>query len=246
MSVVSQQADAGAVLADTIVRPFAQALYDAGVILVASAGNNPLIETTQIIPAGFPEVFSIGGTVAEDGISLTGCQFPNSAFTQSIQVQPVSADTAFTSGTDGAFVGGTGVTGSAPAEERLDAILNSSGSCVLFLYGTLSTTWGGGNTRKIPVSTPPPGGCSLCEARGTSFASPLAAGIVARVLQTGAVAGGGDAAFVEDVRTWLRGNADRSQVTDPGDAAPLDHPWGELFPFTYSFDGEREGVLQAP
>jgi hypothetical protein len=79
---------------------------------------------------------------------------------------------------------------------------------------------------------------SLLEARGTSFSAPLVAGAVARVIQKKLVPATGNGAEVEGIRSWIRANADRQGV------APLDHPWGALV--GYTFDGEREGIVQAP
>ena len=64
---------------------------------------------------------------------------------------------------------------------------------------------------------------------GTSMASPHVAGIVARIMQTKGLS---DVEAIRD-EIWL--TADREGV------APLDSPTGG-----YSFDGEREGLAQAP
>jgi subtilisin len=62
---------------------------------------------------------------------------------------------------------------------------------------------------------------------GTSMASPHVAGVVARYYQAGFVA--------SDIRQFLQIDADRIG------AAPLDSPSN-----LYTFDGEREGIAQAP
>ncbi len=173
-----------------------------------------------MVPAGYTEVVAGGGTVATNGINI--CPV----------VTYVRADTAAAFTTDGSFTGGRGVTVSAPAEERSDALSNGL-SCTFLFYGTLSTTMGGGATRKIPTQA------GLFEARGTSFAAALVSGVVARILQMQLVGHSGDPNEVEGVRLHLRNNADRKLT------APLDHPWGGVV-VTYSFDGEREGVAQAP
>ena len=56
----------------------------------------------------------------------------------------------------------------------------------------------------------------------------------------------GDSTEVELICTYLLDNADR-KPTSPGDsnAAPLDHPWVP-YGLVYSYDGEREGIAQAP
>ena len=62
---------------------------------------------------------------------------------------------------------------------------------------------------------------------GTSMASPHVAGIVARYYQAGFTA--------IDIRGLLPSDVDRAGT------APLDSPTS-----SYSFDGEREGIAQAP
>jgi subtilisin family serine protease len=205
----------------TPMLPFIQTLYDAGVVVVVSAGNDPSVEVSQLVPAGYHEVLAVGGTQGTNGINT--CD-------PSLHYVPVDAAWQYT--TDGAFVGGRGVTTSAPAEERTDLVsLQPLASCVGLSYGVISTTLNtGGTTRKLVPS--------LLEARGTSFSAPLAAGAVARVIQKKLVPATGDSVEVEGIRSWIRSNADRQGV------APLDHPWGALV--GYTFDGEREGIVQAP
>jgi subtilisin family serine protease len=64
---------------------------------------------------------------------------------------------------------------------------------------------------------------------GTSMASPHVAGIVARYYQQNPLY------TVADIRQFLESDADRAGI------APLDSPTG-----SYTFDGEREGIAQAP
>jgi subtilisin len=64
---------------------------------------------------------------------------------------------------------------------------------------------------------------------GTSMASPHVAGIVARYYQQNPLY------TVDDIRQFLESDGDRVGV------APLDSPTG-----SYTFDGEREGIAQAP
>lgn len=212
--------DVGETLDNSALRPMVQALYSAGVAVVASAGNSPDMEITQMVPAGFPEVMAVASTVANNGIRtcyLFGLP----------SLGAVSADTASGFTTDGA-----GVAVSAPGEERSDIVTLGSAGCVGLEYGTLSTTLNtGGVSRKLV-----PG---LQEARGTSFAAPLVVGTVARVMQKQLVPATLNSTEVEGIRSWLRANANRRNV------APLDHPWAGVI-YDYTFDGVREGVAQAP
>jgi subtilisin family serine protease len=212
--------DTGETLDNSALRPMVQALYNAGVVVVVSAGNESNMEIAQLVPAGFPEVISVASTTANNGIRT--CYLAGLP-----SLGPVGADTASGFTTDGA-----GVTVSAPGEERSDIVTLGSSGCVGLEYGTLSTTLNSaGVSRKLV-----PG---LYEARGTSFSAPLVAGVVARVMQKALVAGTRNAAEVEGIRTWLQTNASRKNT------APLDHPWaGEIY--DYTFDGVREGVAQAP
>lgn len=223
-----------------------QQLYNQGVVVVASAGNDPTIETTEHVPSGFPEVLAVAGTVTEPGgdDALCAGYFP----------YKVKKDTAAYFTSDGAFneLSGTGVTISAPSEHRMDPFSETSffGSCLgIALHGVRSTTLilngdsSDPNTvvtsRQIPA---PAMGCP-CEAVGTSFAAPHVAGVVARIMQLGLVEATGSLE-VEGIRNWIRDNADRrGSNPDPGglSPAPLDQPYGY-----YSFDGEREGIVQAP
>ena len=149
---------------------------------------------------------------------------------------------------DGWVVGGRCVTISAPAAGRSDTVWPEFLKCPFFFYGILSTTRQGGSnelhnlphaSRKLPI----PGG--LAEARGTSFASPLVAGIVARMKEIGIGGGTNDGAEVEAIRTELRNTADRlPEFPDDPEAAPFDHPWVGVV--VYDYDGEREGIAQAP
>jgi subtilisin len=65
---------------------------------------------------------------------------------------------------------------------------------------------------------------------GTSMAAPHVAGVVARMIQLGTVG-------VENIRFTLRSSSNAQGVG----ATPLDSPTS-----TYTFDGEREGVVKAP
>ena len=209
----------GETLDNSPLRSIIKALYNAGITVIAAAGNSPDVEITSMVPAGFPEVLPVASTVATNGI--------RTCLLFGLDLKSVPADTASGFSTDGA-----GVTVSAPGEERSDIVTLGSAGCVGLEYGTISTTLNtGGTTRKLV-----PG---LQEARGTSFSAALVSGVVGRVLQKQLVNLTGNSAQVESVRRWLHDNADRSGV------ATLDHPWGSVI-YNYTFDGIREGVAQAP
>jgi subtilisin family serine protease len=214
-----------------------QALYNEGIVVVVSAGNDYTLEAIDQVPAAFPEVLAVAGSVAESGGNDAIC----SPF-----APLVSADSASYFTSDGAFVGSAGVTISAPSEERQDVFSPDGGfSCVVAIHGIRSTqliqdpSSLGPNT--VISSRLTPSG----EAIGTSFAAPHVSGVVARIMQMGLVTATGDLE-VEGIRNWIRANADRrdSAPVEPLGLvpAPLDQP---LNP-GYSFDGEREGIVQAP
>jgi subtilisin family serine protease len=199
-------------------------LYNMGIVVVVSAGNTSSVEVSSLMPAAWPETITVAASVASDGLGICSPVFAP-ANTR------VRADTAAPFTTDGPTVDI-----SAPGEERSDAI----GGCTALFYGTLSTTSpasdppapgeeGGSYGRKIPAPL------GWIEARGTSFAAPLVAGVAARILQLN------PALDVEGVRLEIKNLADRVGE------APLDHPWDDSWMgVNYSFDGIREGIAQAP
>lgn len=179
-----------------------KALYDSGVTVIVAAGNDPSVEVKDQVPSGFPEVIAVASTTAEDS-NANRCPFIQGT---------IPADTASYFTTDGALDSVTriGVTVSAPGGTRE----NINVFCRLVCEGILSTAIGGGTTNTLDGS----------PACGTSMAAPHVSGLVARLIESG-VSG------PENVRTWLRQNADRQGE------GPLDSRSA-----AYTYDREREGI----
>ena len=57
----------GELIDDTPMLPAIQVLYNLGIAVVVSAGNDSTLEVTDFVPAGYTEVFAVAGTVAADG-----------------------------------------------------------------------------------------------------------------------------------------------------------------------------------
>ena len=194
------------------LRASVQALYNAGIAVVVAAGNDSSKEVSQMVPATYPEVLAVASTTALGGSN--SCKFLSGI---------IEADTASYFTTDGALIGGIGVTISAPGEDKEDV----NRGCFAKSVGILSLKVGGGTTRMS----------------GTSMASPHVAGIVARLMQrainnpTSPRYPGypGTSTGVVQIRSDVRSGADLIGT------APLDWPGS-----SYSFDGEREGIAQAP
>ena len=112
--------------ARALIDSLIQQLYAVGVATVASAGNDPTLEVSDMFPANVANVISAAGTTATIGLNTCA------------PVGWVLADTAYAGGNAGT-TDGPGVTISAPAEERHDLLPSPSG-CIAFLYGVLSTS----------------------------------------------------------------------------------------------------------
>jgi subtilisin family serine protease len=121
---------------NTALRDLIAALDDAGVLVVASAGNDSSADVAEQIPAAYPQVVSVASTTAVGGSNQ--CRWLAS---------PVAADTASYFTTDGA-----GVTVSAPGEDKEDV----SRACLIASAGILSTRLGGGTTRMSGTSMAAP------------------------------------------------------------------------------------------
>jgi subtilisin family serine protease len=140
---------------DPALRAAIRRLYDLGLVMMVAAGNDPSLEVSQRVPAGYPEVLAIAATTAVSG--------QNSC----LLAQPIRADTATYFTTDGHYDRNTriGITISAPGDEEEDINF----LCMVNGLGILSTQLGGGTTRLS----------------GTSMATPHVTGIVARLMQSG-------------------------------------------------------------
>lgn len=127
---------AGTIDDNPSLRDLIAALDAAGIVVVASAGNDPTVDVADQIPAAYPQVISVGSTTAAAGTNQ--CRFLAS---------PIAADTASFFTTDG-----TGVTTSAPGEDTEDV----SRGCLIKSSGILSTRLGGGTTRMSGTSMAAP------------------------------------------------------------------------------------------
>ncbi|MEZ0372647.1 MAG: S8 family serine peptidase [Candidatus Sericytochromatia bacterium] len=191
----------GSVNDNPALRAAVQSLYNAGITVVVAAGNDAKLVVSKTVPASYPEVLAIASSTALDG-NLKKCGSVN---------KQVKADTASYFTTDGSFVGGVGVTVSAPGA----SLENLDNGCGIVSEGILSL---------LP-------GNSTGKMSGTSMASPHAAGVVALLYQKRGALG----LTPEQARSAIRAGAARKGT------APLNS-----FGSGYSFDGEREGILNAP
>lgn len=177
---------------DHPLRVIVKALYDGGISVAVSAGNDSAVEVSTQVPASFPEVMAVASTSA-----VTGVNGYDDLFVPCPGEQSILADTASYFTTDGAFVGGVGATASAPGEARED-IFFYEGTCFVETIGILST-WPADQTTELS---------------GTSMAAPHVAGVLALMWQKELNFGRNLAP--EDARTRIRNSVARIGT------APLD------------------------
>jgi subtilisin len=124
---------------DSALHTAIQNVVNAGIAVVASAGNDPSKDVSRMVPAGFPEVIAVASTSAKAG--------------NSDQSLKIAADTASFFTTDGKFNSrtGVGVAISAPGEEQQDIA-----GGYIYSIGVNSTALGGGYIRMSGTSMAAP------------------------------------------------------------------------------------------
>jgi len=122
---------------DSLMRAAVQRVVNAGVVFIAAAGNDPAIEVSSFVPAGFPESIAVSSTTAVAG-SNAGYRFYSGV---------IGADTASYYTTDG-----DAVRIAAPGEEKE----NISKAGLIGTVGILSLKPGGGTTRMSGTSMAAP------------------------------------------------------------------------------------------
>jgi subtilisin len=127
---------AGTIDDNPALRDLVAAVDAAGILVIASAGNDPGVDVVDQIPAAYPQVISVASTTATAGTNQ--CR---------LLASPIPADTASYFTTDG-----TGVSVSAPGEDKEDV----SRGCFIKSVGILSTKLGGGTTRMSGTSMAAP------------------------------------------------------------------------------------------
>ncbi len=127
-------------------------LSAAGITVVTSAGNDPTLSATDQVPASYPEVIAVASSTAVPGRSECA-----------LRAEPVAADALSYFSSFAPFVGGTGVSVTAPGSRQenltIDCSIEPEGILSLFLDG------------------------QYAESVGTSMAAPHVTGVVALLLE---------------------------------------------------------------
>jgi subtilisin len=124
---------------DQALHAAVRAVVEAGITVVAAAGNDPSKQVKDMVPAGFPEAIAVASTTATEGPGAPG-------------YGSVGEDTASFFSTAGRMTAdGVGVAISAPGEEREEITADWVTS-----VGILSTKLGGGMERMSGTSMAAP------------------------------------------------------------------------------------------
>jgi subtilisin family serine protease len=137
--VVNMSFGRDASISDGPLHAAIQSVVNSGIAVVVAAGNDPLRQVRDIVPAGFPEVITVASTTAREGVSAS-------------VYGDVAADTASFFTSSGAMDRtGSGVAISAPGEEEEDVDTDWITS-----VGIPSTRPGGGIARMSGTSMAAP------------------------------------------------------------------------------------------